>query len=503
LSTLALIGVLCAALYAHTTLYQLVMWWRRRESANVSLALLGLGLFAVALGHVLLADAQSQAAGAIASRVTYAGVAISTGGGIDFVLGLAERRTRRIRIAVQVCAWSGALLAALGLWIDPTSVVPPPTWGFAWAPDYPAPPLSIVGRAMLVVAWIFGAGAAFVLRDHIRGAGIERRVFFALVLTLVAGAHDLAITVASLRSVYIVEYVAYFVLASASYTWLERFSRAGAELRAKNRALEASYGELQGREEELGRAQQLAAVGELASVMAHELRNPLSVIKNASAQLGRPTLAADDREAVLGILDDEVARLDRLIEHLLTFTKPIRLDERTVPVRGLLERALARVSRRPGIDVSVPEDGASTALIRADPELVEQALLHVLQNAFDAVGDRGSVRIGTEVDAERVCITIADSGAGMDGNVLAKATTPFFTTRDQGTGLGLAIVERIMRAHGSSIDLTSSERTVPRSSAPPSDAESSSAEARSAGRAASTADTSGTCVSLVFPRGEA
>jgi signal transduction histidine kinase len=206
------------------------------------------------------------------------------------------------------------------------------------------------------------------------------------------------------------------------------------------------------------RKEQLAAVGELSAVVAHEVRNPLAIISNAVATLKRSGVGEEDRQTLLGILDEETTRLNRLVGDLLRYARPISLERQLVSLRDLVERGTALARGKIGVDLDVVQP-EPTEKIWADPNLLRQVIENLVDNAIQAMSSGGALTV-TLVNAEwegvrGVELQIQDTGEGMDTEVRSRALDPFFTTRPSGTGLGLAIVARIVDAHGGSLRIKS------------------------------------------------
>lgn len=205
--------------------------------------------------------------------------------------------------------------------------------------------------------------------------------------------------------------------------------------------------------------EQLAAVGELSAMIAHEIRNPLTIIGNAVTTLRRKDVAAEDRATLLAILSEEAERLNRLVGDLLSYARPVTLDLQRVCLHDVLSRALSLVNERPDLEVKLIEP-VPVGNVMADPNLLRQVFENLVTNAAQAMLDEGgtlTVRIarGGEPGAPGVDIMVEDTGEGMDTSVRDRALMPFFTTRPNGTGLGLAIVARLVRAHGGKLELRS------------------------------------------------
>jgi signal transduction histidine kinase len=205
--------------------------------------------------------------------------------------------------------------------------------------------------------------------------------------------------------------------------------------------------------------EQLAAIGELSAMIAHEIRNPLTIIGNAVATLRRKETTADDRSTLLGILEEESLRLNGLMGDLLSYARPVSLELHSVAVRDIVERALALVPEREGLDVELVEP-EPVGPVLGDPKLLRQVFENLVTNAAQAMAHEDgalTVRIlrGEEAGTPGIDVIVEDTGEGMDTGVRDRALLPFFTTRPSGTGLGLAIVARFVRAHGGRIEIKS------------------------------------------------
>ncbi|MRG93942.1 ATP-binding protein [Polyangium spumosum] len=233
--------------------------------------------------------------------------------------------------------------------------------------------------------------------------------------------------------------------------------RAG-ELKTRSAEIARAYEELRAAQAELVRKEQLAAVGELSAVIAHEVRNPLAIITTAVATLRREGLGEDDRQTLLGILDEEASRLNRLVGDLLRYARPVRCERQLVSAREIVERALALSQNQTSVKVTFVEP-EPLERIQADPMLLRQVFENIVTNALQAMPSGGSLTVTLVPQVENsvhgVEVRVADTGEGMDTSVRDRALDPFFTTRAAGTGLGLAIVARIVDAHGGRLSIQS------------------------------------------------
>ncbi|ATB44918.1 sensor histidine kinase [Corallococcus macrosporus] len=233
---------------------------------------------------------------------------------------------------------------------------------------------------------------------------------------------------------------------------------------AKARELDRALRELSGFQEHLIRVEKLAAVGQLAASVGHELRNPLAAVRNSHAYLSRkltkdPAGAADDPRVpqFLGLMERELNACAKIISDLLDFARERPPALQPCPLRPLVDEAIGVVPQREGVRIvnGVPE---SLPVPNLDKEQFRQVLVNLVQNAVEAmpVGRNGEVSVMAEGgDAQPWCIRVVDDGAGIPPEVLPKIFEPLFTTKTRGTGLGLAIVANMVQRHGGTISVRS------------------------------------------------
>jgi signal transduction histidine kinase len=206
-------------------------------------------------------------------------------------------------------------------------------------------------------------------------------------------------------------------------------------------------------EEQLVRQAALAQVGEMAAIVAHEVRNPLAGIKGAIQILMSRRHAADDDVAVMR---DMVARIDslgELINDLMVFARPRAPRFDNLDLQRLIEDAVGLVRRDPaGAQVDIVLEGPTTQLT-ADGELIRATLLNVLINAAQALNGAGRIVVRTIVTETTAVIEVADNGPGIPAAIRTRVLDPFFTTKSRGGGLGLPIAKRTAELHGGSFDL--------------------------------------------------
>jgi two-component system sensor histidine kinase FlrB len=207
----------------------------------------------------------------------------------------------------------------------------------------------------------------------------------------------------------------------------------------------------------LERNQRLAAMGEMAASLAHQLRTPLATALLYSANLAKPELADDARARFAEKATEQLKRLERLIQDVLLFARGEHIGREVIPVAGLLAEATQTLEPLCAArGVSFHREGeAGDAIIVGGRKSLSGALLNLLENALQVCETRGQVTLGVSVSDKRVRMSVRDTGPGVLPEQQARIFEPFFTTKGQGTGLGLAIALGVARAHGGSIDVFS------------------------------------------------
>jgi signal transduction histidine kinase len=221
---------------------------------------------------------------------------------------------------------------------------------------------------------------------------------------------------------------------------------------------------------EMSQKERLTALGRLSTVIAHEVRNPLMIIKASLHSLRQKDVTADAVHEAVRDIDEEVARLNRIVNEVLDFARPIRFELAPVPVNTLCrESAAAATASGPGADIALDLDPQLTT-VTTDGERLRIALVNMLVNARHAVNGHGtaaaangaaaegpvaSVMLRTRRAGDRLHLVVADRGAGIDPKVLAHIFDPYFTTKRGGTGLGLPITKTIVEGLGGTIGVNS------------------------------------------------
>jgi signal transduction histidine kinase len=213
---------------------------------------------------------------------------------------------------------------------------------------------------------------------------------------------------------------------------------------------------------EAAQRERLSSLGRLSTVVAHEIRNPLMIIRTALRALKQGTGTATETSAAVTDIDEEVTRLNRIVSEVLDFARPIKFNLETVDVNALCEGAVrAAASEPPLVPVAVDLDRTLPAIV-TDGEKVRLALVNILTNARHAVLARtgaakvSGVRVLTSrTSSGRVAIEVRDQGVGITPENLGRVFDPYFTTRRTGTGLGLAISRNIIEGLGGTIHVSS------------------------------------------------
>lgn len=208
---------------------------------------------------------------------------------------------------------------------------------------------------------------------------------------------------------------------------------------------------------DLERNQRLAAMGEMAASLAHQLRTPLATALLYSSNLAQPELSDLARARFAEKATAQLKRLERLIQDVLLFARGESIGREAIPVAQLLGEAahiLEPLCAEKGVAFSV-ELSAGSSIIMGGQKPLGGALVNLLENALQACETGGAVVLAAAMVGKRVRISVRDTGPGISPEAQARIFEPFFTTRGQGTGLGLAIALGVARAHGGTIEVSS------------------------------------------------
>lgn len=221
--------------------------------------------------------------------------------------------------------------------------------------------------------------------------------------------------------------------------------------------------ELASTDAQLQRSRRLAALGEMAAGIAHEIRNPLAAIRLFADVLVKDLVQKDSHGGSVATarrIAAAVKGLDAIVTDVLTFAREMTPRPVAVNVDDVFDKALSAFESSgelQNINVQRSDEQDTPLTVLADPALLHRVMLNLIRNAIDAMADRsGTLSLGARMSpdtAEQVVLTVSDTGPGIGEEAIDRIFNPFFTTRATGTGLGLAIVHRIVDAHGGSISV--------------------------------------------------
>jgi PAS domain S-box-containing protein len=245
-----------------------------------------------------------------------------------------------------------------------------------------------------------------------------------------------------------------FLHKDGNYRWMHEEARVLRDSDGKPREVNGYWIDVTARkqmEEDLARAQRLATIGELAAMVGHDLRNPLTGIAGAAYYLKTklsPKAAARTRQ-MLELIDDEIKHSDKIVSDLLEYSRELRLELTKTDARSITSHALseARIPRR----IRVVNSTRKKPQIEVDTDKMNRLLLNIIRNAVDAMPQGGTLRITSRESRGRIELSVADTGAGITEEDLRELWNPLFTTKAKGIGLGLPIANRLAEAHGGTI----------------------------------------------------
>ncbi len=263
-------------------------------------------------------------------------------------------------------------------------------------------------------------------------------LFRALGVTMTLGGHDATLAISALFA--------------ATYAVLGYITGRLAAAKAQLRASASVVAESQRRALQ---SEKLAAIGQLAAGVAHEVRNPLGVIRSSAALLVEDLQPGSDAARAGSFIVEEVDRLNAVVRALLDYAKPLAPRRELLDVDALVQAVKPLVEetlRRQGMRLRA---AMTTATIAGDPDLLAQLVLTLIENAAQAGGPGGEIVVSLKHRGAAVELAVTDDGPGIDPAIAPRIFEPFFTTRAAGTGLGLALAARVAQAHGGELLLRS------------------------------------------------
>jgi signal transduction histidine kinase len=260
------------------------------------------------------------------------------------------------------------------------------------------------------------------------------------------------------------EIVMYNIVGSVTGLLAQRERERRLELQRTAEGLDDSYKKLQAQseriiaiEEQLRRSEKLSTLGEMAAVLAHEIRNPLGSIRGTAEILRDDYRPGDPKHEFIEIQIKETERLNHVVEDFLRMARQQPLDLRDCSIREELETIVTLVAKDAqdrGVSLRL-EQNVEQAVIRGDGEKLRQGFLNIVINALQATPSGGSVSISLNKVESGFVINFRDSGPGISPENLQRIFEPFYTTKSDGTGLGLAVTRKIIDGHAGTMDIKS------------------------------------------------
>jgi signal transduction histidine kinase len=230
----------------------------------------------------------------------------------------------------------------------------------------------------------------------------------------------------------------------------DSFNKMSASLMQQRDELEKTY-------RELARRERMAEIGNFSMMIAHELKNPLGIIKGSIDIIAKEGVKSKVRKTMIEYIQDEVRRLNRLVEDFLSFARPKPAHKSMININQVVNKMVAMVPLQEFNEKEIAlqvQLAADVREVNVDEHQLYQALLNVFTNAVQAIPERGEIIISTANQKGGVVIEVTDSGIGISDEEKEKVFEPFFTKKQRGTGLGLAVVKKIMDNHNGEIRIT-------------------------------------------------
>jgi signal transduction histidine kinase len=227
----------------------------------------------------------------------------------------------------------------------------------------------------------------------------------------------------------------------------DSFNKMSVALMQKRAELETTY-------RELARRERMAEIGNFSMMIAHELKNPLGIIKGSIDIIAKEGVKSKVRKTMIEYIQDEVRRLNRLVEDFLSFARPKPAHKSMININQVVNKMVAMVPLQEFNEKEIAlqvQLAADMREVNVDEHQLYQALLNVFTNAVQAIPERGDIIISTANQKGGVVIEVTDSGIGISDEEKEKVFEPFFTKKQRGTGLGLAVVKKIMDNHNGEI----------------------------------------------------
>ena len=452
----AVTSLIVSAVYAYVAVYFALLFRTRRHDREYLHFAVFVGLLAAATAanSVLFSGVVPFGVAALAMNVSVTSIVLASAAFVHLMQALVARPWPRLSQVTLLWCTLTVVATGAGLVTD-ASRARATAIGSGL---FPLIPFTGIGSVLLGgCTTLAGISAARTMFSDVQERE-ARLVALGSIPAVLTAAHDVLYGAGVVSTFFLFQYGALFFVAAMGHLLLRRFLRTHEELEQRTEEIRRGLGQQRQAQKALLRKEQLAAVGRLSSMIAHEVRNPLAVLQSALASLGKPTLKAAYRETLLDIVLEESQRLSRLAEDLVTYANPrssvaMPFDPAEV-VRSVLDGVRER-GVDAGIRIEAHLEGAPDRM-DGDAQAVGRALDNLVDNALQAMSGHGTLTLAVTTEGEEwVLFTVRDTGEGMDTLVRSRARDPFFSTRPTGTGLGLAIVERVAKEHGGTVEVTS------------------------------------------------
>jgi signal transduction histidine kinase len=237
--------------------------------------------------------------------------------------------------------------------------------------------------------------------------------------------------------------------------------------KALQKNLEQQAGMLQSiieeRTKQLKDSERLAAIGQTAGMVGHDLRNPLQTIagelylaRKEVESLSEGEVKSNLQESLLA-MDEQVVYMDKIVSDLQAFVRPIKVDKKPVNLKELVDAVFSSIAIPANIILikEVPDDFSQ---IKVDVQLLKRVLINLVTNALQAMPNGGKLNLQSQVNSDgQVLVSVEDTGIGIPEKIKPQTFTPLFTTKPRGQGFGLAVCKRVIEAHGGTISFESQE----------------------------------------------
>lgn len=236
----------------------------------------------------------------------------------------------------------------------------------------------------------------------------------------------------------------------------------------RTKQLKEAYEQLKSAQEEKIKMERLSAVGEMANVVGHEIRNPLAIINNSAYYIKTKLTAADDPKVPkhLGIIEGEIENANKIINDLLNFSRTREIKSQPTMINEIIEEVFTRLPIPANVEVTKELD-KNIPISMIDSDEMRQVILNLVGNAVQAMTEGGKIFVRSKLVVDRelyktptenalaIRVEVEDTGCGIPPEVLQKIFQPFFTTKSKGTGLGLSVVNKVVDRHKGKLDVVS------------------------------------------------